>query len=82
MDDKDREKQEREKARNILETYVFDIQDKLYQSSYEKVSTEPERDTILKSFREASEWLEEESAIQTASVCAPILFPNRFFTIW
>ncbi|OQV24354.1 Hypoxia up-regulated protein 1 [Hypsibius exemplaris] len=68
MDEKDQEKQEREKARNILETYVFDIQDKLYQPTYEKASTEEEREVVLKSFREASEWLEEEAAIQTAAI--------------
>ncbi|XP_055338308.1 hypoxia up-regulated protein 1-like [Paramacrobiotus metropolitanus] len=68
MDDKDREKMEREKARNVLETYIFDIQDKIYQPAYEKVSTENERESVLKVFREASDWLEEESSIQAASV--------------
>lgn len=68
MDDKDREKQEKEKARNTIESYVFHVQNIIYESKYEKASTENERESILKVFREASEWLEEESGIQAADV--------------
>lgn len=73
MDEKDREKAEREKARNALETYIFDIQDKLYQPSHEKVSTQEERESLLKSFKETSEWLDEDSGAEGASVSRGLL---------
>ena len=43
---RDLEKQEREKAANSLEAFIFETQDKLYQPEYQEVSTEEQREEI------------------------------------
>ncbi|XP_008066438.1 hypoxia up-regulated protein 1 isoform X1 [Carlito syrichta] len=57
---RDLEKQEREKAANSLEAFIFETQDKLYQSEYQEVSTEEQREEILGKLSAASTWLEDE----------------------
>ncbi|XP_067678637.1 hypoxia up-regulated protein 1-like isoform X2 [Haliotis asinina] len=57
---KDKEKMELEKAKNELEAYIFDSQDKLSQDSYVKCSTESEREELSKAMSEASDWLYEQ----------------------
>lgn len=42
----ERAREEKEAARNTLESYILDAQDKLYQADYEKASTEEQRVTI------------------------------------
>ncbi|XP_060035938.1 hypoxia up-regulated protein 1 isoform X2 [Erinaceus europaeus] len=57
---RDLEKQEREKAANSLEAFIFETQDKLYQSEYQEVSTEAQREEISGKLSSASTWLEDE----------------------
>uniref|UniRef100_A0A8C0D7N3 Hypoxia up-regulated protein 1 n=1 Tax=Balaenoptera musculus TaxID=9771 RepID=A0A8C0D7N3_BALMU len=57
---RDLEKQEREKAANSLEAFIFETQDKLYQPEYQEVSTEEQREDISGRLRAASAWLEDE----------------------
>ncbi|XP_023576911.1 hypoxia up-regulated protein 1 isoform X2 [Octodon degus] len=62
---RDLEKQEREKAANSLEAFIFETQDKLYQPEYQEVSTEKEREEIAGKLSAASTWLEDEGFAAT-----------------
>lgn len=42
----ERARHEREAARNNLESYILDAQDKLYQEDYEQASTDEQRAAI------------------------------------
>ncbi|ERE75022.1 hypoxia up-regulated protein 1 precursor [Cricetulus griseus] len=57
---RDLEKQEREKAANSLEAFIFETQDKLYQPEYQEVSTEEQREEISGKLSATSTWLEDE----------------------
>ena len=57
---KDKEKVALQKAKNELEGFIFDTQDKLSQETYEACSTEEERTSILQQMSEASDWLYEQ----------------------
>ncbi|XP_049634115.1 hypoxia up-regulated protein 1 isoform X3 [Suncus etruscus] len=57
---RDLEKQEREKAANSLEAFIFETQDKLDQPEYQEVSTEKQREEISGKLSAASTWLEDE----------------------
>ena len=57
---KDKEKQALAKAKNDLETFVVDMQDKLWQEKWEKASTEGERQDIRDKLSAASDWLYEQ----------------------
>ncbi|XP_069038910.1 hypoxia up-regulated protein 1 [Lepisosteus oculatus] len=60
LTDRDLEKQEREKALNSLEAFIFETQDKLYQEEYQAVVTEEEKEQIMGKLGEASSWMDEE----------------------
>ncbi|KAJ8267113.1 hypothetical protein GJAV_G00138600 [Gymnothorax javanicus] len=60
LTNRDMEKQEREKALNSLEAFIFETQDKLYQDEYQAVVAEEEKEQILGKLREASDWMDEE----------------------
>ncbi|XP_032141140.1 hypoxia up-regulated protein 1 isoform X1 [Sapajus apella] len=57
---RDLEKQEREKAANSLEAFIFETQDKMYQPEYKEVSTEEQREEISGKLSATSTWLEDE----------------------
>ena len=57
---KDKEKQLLEKAKNELESFIYDMGDKLTQELYEKCSTEKERESINKNLGDASDWLYDQ----------------------
>uniref|UniRef100_A0A8B9Y8X4 Hypoxia up-regulated protein 1 n=1 Tax=Bos mutus grunniens TaxID=30521 RepID=A0A8B9Y8X4_BOSMU len=57
---RDLQKQEREKAANSLEAFIFETQDKLYQPEYQEVSTEEQREDISGKLSATSTWLEDE----------------------
>ncbi|XP_076438403.1 hypoxia up-regulated protein 1-like isoform X9 [Babylonia areolata] len=57
---KDQEKVALEKAKNELEGFIFDMQDKLSQDLYQACSKEEERESILQKLSEASDWLYEQ----------------------
>jgi len=58
----DKQRVLREKARNLLESFVSDMQDKATGSEHELFLTEEEREKIGKSCSEISEWLYEDGA--------------------
>ncbi|XP_055958763.1 hypoxia up-regulated protein 1 isoform X2 [Patella vulgata] len=55
----DLEKVELEKAKNSLESYIFDMQDKMSQEDYMTCSTTEEQENMSKLFSESSDWLYE-----------------------
>uniref|UniRef100_A0A8C6DV74 Hypoxia up-regulated protein 1 n=1 Tax=Moschus moschiferus TaxID=68415 RepID=A0A8C6DV74_MOSMO len=57
---RDLQKQEREKAANSLEAFIFETQDKLYQPEYQEVSTEEQREDISGKLSATATWLEDE----------------------
>lgn len=58
--ERDLEKKRLERARNELESFIFETKDKLYQDEYEKCSTESERQKIVSAASDASNWYEEQ----------------------
>ncbi|XP_054853682.1 hypoxia up-regulated protein 1 [Eublepharis macularius] len=71
---RDLEKQERERSANSLEAFTFETQDKLYQEEYQLVSSDEEREEILRKLREASSWMEEEGYAATTKELKERLF--------
>jgi len=57
---KDLDKNLLEKAKNELESYVYEAQDRLSRDIYEKCSTEENRETLRTLLSEASDWLYEQ----------------------
>lgn len=64
----DKKRKEREAARNAVESFVFDTQDKLNQPEYKVATTDEERQNIMEKLSEASDWLDEETEEQDAEV--------------
>lgn len=50
----------REKARNELESHVFEFKDKLTNEEVEVLATEEERKKLMEALNQASDWLDEE----------------------
>ncbi|KAK3850211.1 hypothetical protein Pcinc_043076 [Petrolisthes cinctipes] len=61
-------RRERESARNTLESYIMDAQDRLYQQEYEAATTEQEREQIRQLCTQLDEWLYEEGFEEATSV--------------
>lgn len=61
LDEKDRDKLQRDQAKNNLESFIHETKHKLYMEEYEKASTEEERNGYFVKLNEASEWFEYES---------------------
>eukprot|EP01123_Difflugia_compressa_P009323 TRINITY_DN3058_c0_g1_i1.p1 TRINITY_DN3058_c0_g1~~TRINITY_DN3058_c0_g1_i1.p1 ORF type:complete len:476 (+),score=164.76 TRINITY_DN3058_c0_g1_i1:95-1522(+) len=61
-DEKDRIRYETENARNELESFIYDTQDKLYDETFISMSTEEERQTLSDALSSASVWLEDNTA--------------------
>ena len=68
---RDQEKVALQKAKNELEGFIFDTQDKLSQETYEACSTEEERASILQQMSEASDWLYEQPEEAKKEVALP-----------
>ncbi|XP_063606713.1 hypoxia up-regulated protein 1-like [Penaeus indicus] len=64
----ERARHEREAARNNLESYILDAQDKLYQDDYEQASTDEQRAAIREMCSTLDEWIYDEGADVEASV--------------
>lgn len=62
LDDVDKKRVLRDKARNNLETFVIDMQNKMYAEEYEKASTEEERTKVTQVCSEISDWLYEDGS--------------------
>lgn len=61
-DDIDKARIRRETALNKLETFVIDAQEKLKQKEYAKCANAAEKEEILKSCAELSEWMYDEGS--------------------
>ncbi|KAG0170074.1 hypothetical protein DFQ28_002523 [Apophysomyces sp. BC1034] len=60
LDTLDKKRRLREESRNALESFVYRIQDFLYDSTVETVSTEDERTDLREQLSETSDWLYDE----------------------
>jgi len=65
LDKADKERVEKETALNELQSFNFDLGDKLYQEDHEAASTEAEREAIQAEVSKVSDWLDEEAGIDT-----------------
>nr|XP_020476269.1 hypoxia up-regulated protein 1 [Monopterus albus] len=65
LTDRDLAKQEREKALNSLEAFIFETQDKLYQEDYKLVVSEEEKEQISTRLSEASQWMDDDGYTAT-----------------
>merc|ERR1711872_583243 len=61
LDKADMDRIARETALNELESFTFDLQDKISQEEYEKASTDEEREKIRSECSAVSDWLDEEA---------------------
>ena len=57
-----------EHAKNLLESHIFNVRDKLYSDVGQLLSTEEERVKIDQALSEASDWLDDEGWDSTAGV--------------
>ena len=64
----DEAKAAKEKARNNLESHVFEMREMLYGEIGELLSTEEEREKIDQALTETSDWLDDEGWDTTADV--------------
>jgi len=65
LDKVDRDRIARETALNELQSFNFDLQDKIYQEEYEVASTQEEREKITSECSAVSDWLDEEAGPAT-----------------
>lgn len=68
LDEHDKARLAKAKAKNSLESFIVDTRENLYTEEFEKASTEEERNKIQKSLSEIGEWLEYESDDATTEV--------------
>ena len=68
LQEKDDEIAANEKAKNSLESHIFEMRDKLEREMFVTVSTEEQRGTIRTALLEAFDWLEEEGYIAETKV--------------
>ncbi|KAK8372454.1 hypothetical protein O3P69_012016 [Scylla paramamosain] len=61
-------RKEREAARNNLESYILEAQDKLWQEQYEAASTQEQREQVRALCSQLDEWIYDEGFDQEASV--------------
>jgi hypoxia up-regulated 1 len=67
MDDQDRRRRERDESRNNLESFIFNVRDKLDQSTFKHHSTEQERETLNTKLMEVSEWLYDDGELPSTT---------------
>merc|ERR1712110_1303474 len=65
LDKADKEIVEKETALNELQSFNFDLGDKIYQEDHEAASTEAEREAIQAEVSKVSDWLDEEAGVET-----------------
>jgi len=61
----DQDRYAKETALNELQSFSFDLGDKIHEEEYEQASTESERETISNQVSKVSDWLDEEADINT-----------------
>lgn len=78
LDEHDRARLAKAKAKNSLESFIVETREKLYTDEYVKASTEVELTKIQKSLSEMSDWLEYESDDATTDVSNVTVFKRYF----
>lgn len=78
---RDEEKDLLEKAKNEIEAFVFDAQDKLDQKNYRLCSTEDERIAIKEKLASVSDWLIEQEDSTPRKVCVLKLLHCGLFSV-
>lgn len=68
LQQRDDDKLANEKAKNSLESHIFETTDAMMTDAVIMASTEEQRETILSVLREAGEWLEDEGYIAETKV--------------
>ena len=68
LQSRDEEKLANEKAKNALESFLFEFREKLYNEEVEKMSTEEERNKISDALSKVSDWLDDEGYDTNADV--------------
>ena len=68
MQARDDAKVANERAKNLLETHIYDMREKLFSDEGVLLSTEEEREKINQALGEASDWLDDEGWDSTADV--------------
>ncbi|KAG8199551.1 hypothetical protein JTE90_009392 [Oedothorax gibbosus] len=68
LDEHDRARLAKAKAKNSLESFIVETRDKLYRDEYEKATTEEERTNFQQKLSEVGDWLEYESDDATTEV--------------
>ena len=79
---RDAERRKLGMAKNELEAFIIDAQDRLYQGPYKKASTEPERSNMREKLSEASNWLYEQEETTERKVVWEILLFSSVFRVW
>jgi len=65
LDKADKDRNAKETALNELQSFNFDLGDKMYQEEYEQASTQTERETVASLVSKVSDWLDEEAGMLT-----------------
>eukprot|EP01122_Echinamoeba_exundans_P006651 TRINITY_DN1917_c0_g1_i2.p1 TRINITY_DN1917_c0_g1~~TRINITY_DN1917_c0_g1_i2.p1 ORF type:complete len:688 (-),score=208.90 TRINITY_DN1917_c0_g1_i2:23-2086(-) len=68
LDEKDRVRKETAKAKNAVESFVYDTRDKIYSDEVVGMSTEAEREEVSAALSSAAEWLDDEGFDATKTV--------------
>ena len=75
---RDEAKAANERAKNMLETHIFDMREKLFSDEGVLLSTQEEREKIDQALNEASDWLDDEGWDSTADVSSKPLLLQHF----
>ena len=78
---RDEAKAANERAKNMLETHVYDMREKLFSDEGVLLSTEEEREKIDQALNEASDWLDDEGWDSTADVRLKSRFLKSSFNL-
>jgi hypoxia up-regulated 1 len=68
LDEKDRIRKETAKAKNAVESFVYDTRDKIYSDEVVAMSTEAEREDVSSALSSAADWLDDEGFDATKTV--------------
>ena len=68
MQARDDAKAANERAKNSLESHIFNMKDTLYSELGQQLSTEEEREKINQALTAAADWLDEDGWDSTADV--------------
>ena len=65
---RDEDKVANERAKNALESHIFETKDAMYSEIVIGVSTEDQREVVLNVLNEAADWIEDEGYIAETQV--------------